>query len=161
MAQERDPFISVLDLEKEKQKAKVQVTKKIDLSQFALNGIIWNEKMSVAIINDELFVAGDDCKGLGVKSIEKDGVMLTDGTDSFKVPMTDDILPTEKKQLAKSLATPPPEEAVGETPLQQEKFVPQEQQGPYPGTSFRPPSQGQGRAYMPPSDNYDSYRGKR
>ena len=85
MAQERDPFVSSLDLQK--QKAEKQFSLRMDLSEFVLKGIIWNNKVSVAIINDELFAVGDDCRGLQVEAIGKDSVTLTDGSESFSPSM--------------------------------------------------------------------------
>jgi hypothetical protein len=91
----RDPFVSFLDLERENSQRKI--SKNMDLSQFELKGIIWNQKFSVAIINDELFVTGDPCKGLKIQAIEKEGVILTDGTDSFKISLLDKIVPKARE----------------------------------------------------------------
>jgi hypothetical protein len=141
MAEDRDPFISSLDLEK--QKAKMQITKRIDLSQLILKGIIWNEKLSVAIINDDLFMVGDDCKGLKIKSIDRGSVTLSDGIDSFNLALADDVVPKEKTQVAESLQEAQPKG----TDTQPEEATTQDRRRSYPNVGFR--SQPQGRSPLP------------
>ncbi len=80
-AEERDPFISIIDLQIESQKF---AAKKIDLSKVVLKGIIWNDSRAVAIIDDELVMAGDEWKGLKVERIDKDSVTLSDEIKSYK-----------------------------------------------------------------------------
>lgn len=157
-AQERDPFVSSLDLEK--LRSKIQLAQKMDSSQLILRGIIWNEKLSVAIINDELFVVGDECKGLKIKGIEKDAVIMTDGVDSSKLSIPGDVVPARRTQLAQNGAEVPSQE-IGvqkETVGQQQRFIPQERQRVYPQTGFRLPSQPQqGRTS---ADLYNSLKKK-
>jgi hypothetical protein len=98
----RDPFVSVLDLEK--QDAQMRISRHLDVSQFALKGIVWNEKLSVAIINDELFIAGDVCKDLKIKAIDSHAVVLTDGTAVFRLSMADEILPSGETSGAEAVS---------------------------------------------------------
>lgn len=67
-AQERDPFTSIIDLKEQL----LGQQKKINLSQVALKGIIWNPTRAIAIINDELVMAGDNWQGYKVERIDKD-----------------------------------------------------------------------------------------
>lgn len=95
MAAERDPFVSILDLE-EQQKA---TAKKTDLSKMVLKGIIWNEYKPIAIVNDELVMIGDYWQGLKVEAIEKDSVTLKDQDESFKL-FIEEPLPSGIESLA-------------------------------------------------------------
>lgn len=130
MAQERDPFISMLDLEKQKQK--VQIAKKIDVSEFVLKGILWNERQAVAIINDELVMADDAWKGLKITRIDRDSVIVSDGADSYKLSIAEDIVPTGKGALKAKSQEPPPEANVAPLPL----TAPGEWQGGLPGDTM-------------------------
>ncbi len=78
-AEDKDPFISIIDLQKEKFAAQKS------LKEMTLKGIIWNESKAVAIINDELLMAGDDWEGFKVERIDKDGVTLSDKEGSYKL----------------------------------------------------------------------------
>ena len=72
-AELRDPFISIMDLEKKQ----IVEQKTIDLSNVALKGIIWNDALAVAVINEELIMAGDTWRDFKVEKIEKDSVLLS------------------------------------------------------------------------------------
>lgn len=103
-AEERDPFISIIELQSQKLSAK-----KIDVSKVVLKGIIWNDSKAIAIIDDELLMAGDEWKGLKVERIDKDSVTLSDEIKSYKLFI----------------------EETSELPLP-EGYVPPEGAGPYP-----------------------------
>lgn len=103
-AEERDPFISIIELQSQKLSAK-----KIDVSKVVLKGIIWNDSKAIAIIDDELLMAGDEWKGLKVERIDKDSVTLSDEIKSYKLFV----------------------EETSELPLP-EGYVPPEGTGPYP-----------------------------
>ncbi|MFH1457855.1 MAG: hypothetical protein ABIG31_01655 [Candidatus Omnitrophota bacterium] len=131
-ANERDPFVSPMELEK--QKAKKQISLRMDLSEFVLNGILWNEKVGVAIINDEIFSVGDECKGLEVEAIERNSVTLTDGTDSLKLAVVDELpvfqktssMETGSKKNVRKEGAGPWEEMV------EQELMPPQEVGGYP-----------------------------
>jgi len=116
-AEERDPFISIIDLQIESQKS---TAKKIDLSKVVLKGIIWNDSKAVAIIDDELVMAGDEWKGLKVERIDKDSVTLSDEIKSYKLFIEGASL--EKEGSVTTAESPLPE-----------GYVPPEGAIPYPG----------------------------
>ncbi|MBU4305869.1 MAG: hypothetical protein KJ893_09690 [Candidatus Omnitrophica bacterium] len=73
---QRDPFVSLSDNRQE--------TKEFfDISKLPyaieLNGIIWKENKSVAIINNEIVQKGDSWKDFRVVEIKKDRVILEYG----------------------------------------------------------------------------------
>jgi hypothetical protein len=99
--------------------------------------------LSVAIINDDLFMVGDDCKGLKIKSIDRGSVTLSDGIDSFNLALADDVVPKEKTQVAESLQEAQPKG----TDTQPEEATTQDRRRSYPNVGFR--SQPQGRSPLP------------
>jgi len=115
----RDPFVSLLD--QEKQNAQKRVSRHKDLSQFALKGIIWNKNLSVAIINDELFVPGDPCNGLKIEEIASEAVTLTDGTDSFEISLADGEAVSSDKTVTSAEAAKGPIETGMQQPQMQER----------------------------------------
>lgn len=128
-AQDRDPFVSTIELKRQKSAAH----KKINLSEIILQGIIYNQKRSVAIINNELVMAGDDWQGFKVVRIGKDSVTLNDGINSYDIPtaeasMLDKTIPITMVQ------EPPPEGMGG----QQELMEPYAPEGAEPYRTFRP-----------------------
>lgn len=78
---DRDPFVSILDLQQQKMK--------VDLSKVSLKGIIWEAARPVAIINDTLVTVGDEFFGFIVASIDKDKVTLTMGKESYMLAIED------------------------------------------------------------------------
>lgn len=72
-AELRDPFISIMDLEKKQ----IVEQKAMDLSNAALKGIIWNNALAVAVINEELVMAGDTWRDFKVEKVEKESVVLS------------------------------------------------------------------------------------
>lgn len=82
---ERDPFVSILDQEKQEEKQNKLLLEEEKLNQekakralpVVLNGIIWSDSKAVAIMNDELFGVGDEVEGYKVENIEKDTVILS------------------------------------------------------------------------------------
>jgi len=87
-AQERDPFVSILDLQQQKMK--------VDLSGVVLKGIIWESSRPVAILNDTLVTVGDDFFGFKVVKIGKDKVTLTMGKESYVLEI--ESTPVEGKE---------------------------------------------------------------
>ena len=87
-AQERDPFVSILDLQQQKMK--------VDLSGVVLKGIIWESSRPVAILNDTLVTVGDDFFGFKVVKIGKDKVTLTMGKESYVLEI--ESAPVEDKE---------------------------------------------------------------
>lgn len=80
-AEERDPFTSIIDLREQE----LSLQKKINLSQVDLKGVIWNPERAIAIINDELVMAGDNWQGFKVERIDKDSMILSDNSGSYKL----------------------------------------------------------------------------
>lgn len=64
---ERDPFVSPVD---------IQMSKEKDIEAVTLQGIVWNEKTPLAIINGEVIGAGESVAGFLVKTIEENAVHL-------------------------------------------------------------------------------------
>lgn len=106
MAAERDPFVSIIDLQ-----AQRATVKKIDLSQIVLKGIIWNKSQAIAIINDELVMVGDDWQGFKVERIDKDSVTLKEsiGLDEqakyYKL-FIEEAIPSGKERLTIPMGLP-------------------------------------------------------
>ncbi|MEW6075084.1 MAG: hypothetical protein AB1530_02150 [Candidatus Omnitrophota bacterium] len=90
----RDPFVSIIDLAKEE----AQRTTKIDLPGVALRGIIYSDAKAVAIVNDELVMAGDNWSGYKVEDIRPDRVIFNDGMRSYELIMQQKDLDAEKAQ---------------------------------------------------------------
>lgn len=84
---ERDPFISVIDIEKQRQILTGKKT--VNLTNVSLKGIIWNTSNSIAIINDELVMAGDNWQEFKVEHIDKDSVTLSSQGNSYKLSTED------------------------------------------------------------------------
>ena len=114
-AEERDPFVSLIELEKEKLLAQGN---KIDLSKIFLKGIIWNESKAVAIINDQLVMVGDDWQGFKIERIDKDSVTLSGQGEFYKVfvkeavPLNKGVPLSDKKDSAttNNLELPTPDD---------------------------------------------------
>ncbi len=78
----RDPFVSAMakaekNQDLQKQAATELNQPKINLSALAVQGIIWGTKMTQAIINDKVLVAGDSIDGAEILSIDKKGITLS------------------------------------------------------------------------------------
>lgn len=146
MAAERDPFVSILDLE-ERQKA---TAKKTDLSKIVLRGIIWNEYKPIAIVNDELVMIGDYWQGLKVESIEKDGITLKDQAESFKL-FIEEPLPSGVESLA-TMKLPEGDGQEGPVPPAGIPPGPGEERMFPPGQGL-PPGQGGPGAFGPGAEN--------
>ena len=110
-AESRDPFISIIDLEKQK----LVEQKVLDLSNVIVNGIIWNESASIAIINDELVMAGDKWRDVIMEKIEKDRVISRSQDKSYTLSI-DNTPDAQKEQetVKTSGLSLPQEEAPGE-----------------------------------------------
>ena len=119
--EERDPFVSILDLRKEKI---IASKNRIDLSKVILKGIIWNNKQPVAIINDELVMTGDDWQGYKLERIDRDGILLSDGENTYQLSITEEM-PSISKD---NLTIEPGVSSEHEMP-QQGGLIPQEQIG--------------------------------
>ena len=106
-AEEKDPFASIVDLQEE-----VAVRQKLDLSNVVLKGIIYSSSRSVAIINEELVMAGDTWLGYKVERIDKDNVTLSDGEKSYQLslPEDEDVSAKKKKKIAATTQQPLPQE---------------------------------------------------
>ena len=117
--EERDPFVSILDLKKQKLTAYKQ---KMDLSKVILKGIIWNAQQSVAIINDELVMAGDEWQGYKLERIDRGGILLSDGENTYQVSIKEEM-PSISKD---NLTTKPEAPLENEMTNQQEGLIPEE-----------------------------------
>jgi len=80
-AQERDPFVSPVDLRQQRLAQKAT----IDLANVVLKGVIWNNRKAVAIINDELVMVGDEWQGFKVERVDTDSVTINDGMNSYRL----------------------------------------------------------------------------
>lgn len=112
-AEEKDPFVSIVDLEEES-----AVRQRLDLANVVLKGIIWSSSRSVAIINEELVMTGDDWAGYKVERIDKDSVSLSDGEKSYQLflPEDEDVSAKEKKKIAATTQEPLPQEMMNPPP---------------------------------------------
>jgi len=117
--EERDPFISILDLKKQRLES---YKNRIDLSKVILKGIIWNDKQSVAIINDELVMAGDEWQGYKLERIDRDGILLSDGENTYQLNITEEM-PLLRKD---NLTTEPERSLENEMTNRQEGLIPEE-----------------------------------
>lgn len=106
-AEEKDPFASIVDLQEE-----AAVRQKLDLSNVVLKGIIYSSSKSVAIINEELVMAGDNWAGYKVERIDKDSVTLSDGEKSYQLslPEDEDVSTKKKKKIAATTQEPLPQD---------------------------------------------------
>lgn len=116
-AEGKDPFVSIVDLQEE-----ATVRQKLDLSNVVLKGIIYSSSKSVAIINEELVMAGDNWAGYKVERIDKDNVTLSDGEKSYQLflPADEEASTKETKKIV----------AVAPEPLPQEMMNPWEKGAP-------------------------------
>ncbi len=80
----RDPFFSLGEKIKLSQKTE-------DFSSLpypiVVNGIIWTEKLPVAILNEDIVQEGQVWRDFKVDKIEKDKVILRRGESKFEIPM--------------------------------------------------------------------------
>ena len=90
VSEDRDPFVSIIDLEARKVK--------LDVSAIKLMGIIWDEKCPVAIINDTLVLIGDEYEGFKVEAIDKDKVTLGNYSRRYKISIDTEEGPSLSKQ---------------------------------------------------------------
>ena len=106
-AEEKDPFASIVDLQEE-----AAVRQKLDLSNVVLKGIIYSSSKSVAIINEELVMAGDTWAGYKVERIDKDSVTLSDGEKSYQLflPEDEDVSAKKKKKISATTQEPLPQD---------------------------------------------------
>lgn len=130
--QERDPFVSIIDLQEQEIKAEKI---KVDLSNVVLKGIIWSNSRAIAIINEELAMLGDNWGGFKVESIDKDSVTLTREGRSYKLFVEEAIPTAEKKEPTTKVQEPSVEERRG-YPTQEMGYP--EKEGFYPEGNFRP-----------------------
>lgn len=56
---------------------------------FVLNGIVWDGHLSQALINDQIVTVGRQVDGSRVVRIEKDRVVLNDGSQDFELRLRD------------------------------------------------------------------------
>ena len=103
-AEERDPFVSILDLQLQNARA--------DLSGINLKGIIWSANRPVAILNDTLVTEGDVFSGFKMAKIDKNNVTLTLGKETYvlslEAPSTQNKLEEEQEQGQPSGLLAPP-----------------------------------------------------
>lgn len=104
MTDGRDPFVSLLDLKKQKLEA---MRSQINLSELSLKGIIWNDANPVAIINDEIVTQGEDWKGFKVEYIGREKVTLNDGLDSYDLTLPEELQLEQQAGLSKSASRLP------------------------------------------------------
>lgn len=72
---ERDPFISPVEVETDKAK---------EIKMVTFQGIVWNEKTPLAIINGEVLGIGESVAGFLVKTIDKNSVYLESEGRTFR-----------------------------------------------------------------------------
>jgi hypothetical protein len=124
-AEEKDPFVSIIDLEEG-----AGVIQRLDLSTVVLKGIIYSSIRSVAIINEELVMAGDNWAGYKVERIDKDSITLNDGEKSYQLflPEDEDVSAKEKRKIPTTTQEPLPQDMMnpwgemneGGTPMQRD-----------------------------------------
>lgn len=102
------------------------------MSEIILQGIIYSQKRSVAIINNELIMAGDDWQGFKLERIGKDNVTLNDGINSYNIHIAQEA-PMLDKSSPIAVAQEP-----GIIFGQQELRGPYAPEGPGPNRTFRP-----------------------
>lgn len=73
-AQEKDPFVSIIDLQKQQAEGEEQI--KLDLSNVSLKGIIWSNDKGLAVINQDMVMAGDSWGEFKVERVDKKSVIL-------------------------------------------------------------------------------------
>lgn len=73
----RDPFVPLVGAEREKG----------TLAGFPLQGIFWDERKPMAIINDEVVKTGDTVAGAIVKEIRRDAVVVEYGGELFTLSL--------------------------------------------------------------------------
>lgn len=97
IAELRDPFISIIELEKQK----LVEQKAIDLSNVTLKGILWNEAKRVAIINDELLMPGDAWRDFRIEKIEKDSIIISSEGKDYTLSLGEGVSPDKKEEPVK------------------------------------------------------------
>ena len=97
IAELRDPFISIIELEKQK----LVEQKVIDLSNVILKGILWNEAKRVAIINDELVMPGDTWRDFRIEKIEKDSIIISSEGKEYTLSLGEGAPPDKKEEPVK------------------------------------------------------------
>lgn len=120
MAEDRDPFVSIIDLLEQQTAGEEKM--KVDLSQVELKGIIWSAKKMLAVINEELVMAGDNWQGFKVEAIDKNSVTLSYAGKPFKI-FVEEPAAAEKKKPAVKL----------EAPETNEEFTHPGEEGMFPG----------------------------
>lgn len=107
---ERDPFVSILDIEKQRilgRELSLQRKKK-ELANISLKGIIWSNLRSVAIINDKPVMPGDEIDGYKITQIDKESVTLNYNRATYTVFIDEFQLDNDKLALKENPQELPP-----------------------------------------------------
>jgi hypothetical protein len=80
----RDPFVPLMD-KKGRPVSVVEGGLQFKASDLFLEGIMWDDRKPMAIINDEIVSAGDKIKGMTVIKIEKNKVILSYQNEEFEL----------------------------------------------------------------------------
>ena len=83
-----DPFTPVEEpvLEVKPDEHKVEIEPPKQLPTFKVNGIFWGGTVAQAIIDDKIVKTGDTISDAKVTKIEKEGVTVLFGGQSYKIP---------------------------------------------------------------------------
>jgi hypothetical protein len=59
-----------------------------ELSGLSVSGILWDPTKPIAIINGAMVHVGEEIEGYQVLAINQDRVSVTDGTQTFQLPVS-------------------------------------------------------------------------
>lgn len=63
----------------------------------SLTGIVWDEKMPIAMVNDRVLRNGDEIDGYKVVQIKPSSVVLSSGQETFELPLFTSSVPSIQK----------------------------------------------------------------
>ena len=109
-AEEKDPFVSIIDLQKQQAEGEEQI--KLDLSNVSLKGIIWSNDKGLAVINEDMVMAGESWGEFKVERVDKKSVTLQYKGKQYQLVLEDSSGADKKTQPAGQVEPPPlpPEE---------------------------------------------------
>lgn len=102
----RDPFVSIIDMEKQK----VAEQKIVDLSNVTIKGILWSDRKVIAIIDDKLVMNGDTWRDFVIEKIDKDSLTLRYEDKTYTLPIDRVAAPQKEDQVSKTKSLSLPDE---------------------------------------------------
>ncbi len=105
-AEEKDPFVSIIDLQKQQAEGEEQI--KLDLSNVTLKGIIWSEDKVLAVINEDMVTAGDSWGEFKVERVDKKSVTLQYKGKQYQLFLEESSGADKKIPPAGKVDLPPP-----------------------------------------------------